>query len=131
MTEEGIWTTGRRSKEEQGLFNSLMSIAVAKAAKGELPWECSSNPKIRFKAWLEGKELHVYYSWRYPPEEYWCKETRTSEECVKCLPDGIKGDAAREIWCMHTDYNYSKCSYGVPTPRKPTLTVLLGDLADG
>jgi len=124
---EGKWTTGRHSKEEWELLTNLIKIATGLATKGKLPWHYSS-PKITFRAWKDGTTLHVYYAWNYPPKESWSKETKTERECVKCLPRGIKGDAAREVWCEHTDYKFTKCPYGVPTIPRPVLKVLVGDI---
>ena len=144
-TEEGIWTTGKNSKEEQNLLNSLIKIAVRLGAKNRLSYSYT-NAKLTFRAWKEGKDLHIYYSWNYPPKDLWQKETRTAqEECRKCFPHLLqgsrlvarvtKGDAAREVWCMHVSYKYPKCPYGVPTKVEITrinLPVIMGaDIADG
>jgi len=122
---EGMWITGRHSKEEMDLLQSLIQIAAGKAMKGELPYSYRSK-KITFRAWIVEKALHVYYSWNYPPKEYWFQETKSNKECVNCLPGGPQGSAAREAWCEHANYNFPKCPYGVPTPSKLRIKVSSG-----
>ena len=115
-TKESVWTTGRMSPSEYQKFVSLMQTAMRSLTEGNhFQYE---DPLIVLETIIEGDTGHVFYSWKFPPEEYWTKETKTKKECLNCLPAGINGKAAREAWCLHIYYNALKCPYGVPTPEK-------------
>jgi len=111
-----VWTTGRMSVLEFHKFRSIMETAMRALTNGE-PFEYE-DPIIKVKAIPFGSTDHIFYAWKFPPRQYWSKETKTKKECLNCLPQGIIGMAAREVWCMHLDYKALKCPYGVPTPEK-------------
>lgn len=113
---EGVWTTGRMNVWENHKFQCLIETAIRAVREGE-PFEYEDE-KIKMKATLLGDTCNLYYTWKFPLPHLWSKETKTTEECLKCLPDGVNGMAAREVWCTHLGYNAPKCPYGVPTPER-------------
>ena len=114
MMGRGLWFDGVISKEEIKLLQRLMRVAVTRFRMGTLPYVYDSR-KILFKAWRVDNDLHTYHDWKFPPKKLWSNEVKGREECLKCLPEGPDGDAAREAWCLHTNYNASRCPYGVST----------------
>lgn len=114
--KEGVWLTGRMDAWESHKFVCLFETAIRAVSEGE-PFEYEDK-KIKFKATLVGSTCNIYYSWKFPPPQYWSKETKTKKECLNCLPNGLEGTAAREVWCIHLGYNALKCPYGVITVEK-------------
>ena len=114
MTGQGLWFDGVISKDEIKFLQRLLRVAVTRFRMGTLPY-VYDHRKIFFKAWRVGDTLNTFHNWKFPPKKMWCKEVKGREECLKCLPEGLEGDAAREAWCLHTDYNARRCPYGVPT----------------
>lgn len=117
MTEESMWTTGRMSFQENTKFVGLMEKAMRALTNGNIIQH--DDPLIHLETKIIGSTGHVFYSWKFPPKEYWSKETKTKEECLKCLPKGIEDKmAAREAWCLKPEYDEFKCPYGTLTPQK-------------
>jgi len=117
MTEESMWTTGRMSLQENAKFVSLMEKAMRALTEGKLLQY--DDPLIHLETKIVGSTGHVFYSWKFPPKEYWSKETKTKEECLNCLPGGINSKTAkREAWCLHPDYKELKCPFGVVTENQ-------------
>jgi hypothetical protein len=112
-TPEGLWTTGRMNDTENKKFQEIIKLAIVSVSIGK-PYDYEDE-QITFSARLHNREVHIFYNWKFPPLEYWNKETKTKEECRKCYPQGINGSAGREIWCSHSRYNFPRCPYGVPT----------------
>lgn len=113
---KGLWTTGRLDALEHHKLQSLIETGVRAAKEGH-PFKYE-DPLIIFETKRVDATVHIFYSWKFPPEEYWSKETKTKKECPNCLPNGFFGEAKREVWCVHLNYDAPKCPYGVPTPHR-------------
>lgn len=115
-SRESVWTTGRMNAWEYHKFVCIIETAIRAVREGQ-PFEYE-NEKIKLKTTLVGSTCNLYYTWKFPPPEYWSKETKTKKECLNCLPKGVDGGALREVWCVHLNYRWLRCPYGVPTPQR-------------
>ena len=115
--DDGIWVTGKCSKNEMALVQNLLRQAIKKFGKGELPFQFT-NQKITFKAEASGKNIHVFYGWNYPPKHYWVQGVKSNQECSNCFPNGKEHMPQREAWCQKQDYNFPTCPYGVLTSQR-------------
>ena len=112
---KGIWIDGRTSKEEIEFLQELIRKAVARMKSGQ-PF-AAQDPKITFQAKTIGGTMHIFYGWNYPPQNMWCKETKSKSECNNCFPHGIDQAPVREAWCQKMGYSFNQCPYGCSTPQ--------------
>jgi len=115
--DRGIWLDGRLSEEELDLFEAQIRKAVLlfRAGENKLPYHYRGS-KLDFHAVAKDSELHVFFGWNSPPSQYWSKEEKDRNECLKCVISS-SGTAQREVWCKKLGYDFSKCPYGVTTRR--------------
>jgi len=123
---KGVWIDGKMSKEELATLENLIREVALKALAGKLPMTYEDE-KIAFTANTVGECLHIFYGWKFPPKDLWVKEVKDPwQECHKCFPNGLQGEIGREVWCHRISYNYTKCPYGVETPKENPPTQQAG-----